>query len=581
MNLPDDIAPISFEVVMKPLISGLINELARSIDIQDNLLTAVIPNFSDTHSPSNTITAIIKRNPFSTEIIVTDLESVSINGRPLTVIDDLCPLGFEEAQIKLLVENLRATDCLERIYLQSVSKHPKLLEKIGNIVGMEHISLIDLNEPAALARLFSILPQREAFILADSCGNIDGSTGNPLKNVMIYENSNIINYHPIYIAFNEGTSILPLIHYQGQNIESMGEIPDRLKQDLKFLQQSIIPLNQHSYNLIHNSEPSIESCGYVEAFTLLSKRSFIPVNGDYQIKTSFPGQITSEIRTINWSIMHDAIFSSYIVKQLAEKRLLPDNFWVQLTVYGAQANHDDRTTFCIREGLQDAICNENVRGVPKHLTPITSCVLTSRNIITPGKTLFESLVEFGFDGLELFKTITRNLIHTQLDLIKTGWIPDAHTQNMVYLFDFQAKKFAGLLMRDAESEKLNTEKLHSYGLELDSIQNVNPKLLRSLQYDDQKLNTLYLHHTIYTKHIIPMATLLHEKFHIDVDFISNYVKRCLVEWKSTNINADIEKHIDLSGRYYERNLACKTLSIGDPPHYRLITNHPLLPTNMS
>ncbi len=37
--------------------------------------------------------------------------------------------------------------------------------------------------------------QREAFILSDTCGNIDGSTGNLFKNVMFGKIDNAIEYH--------------------------------------------------------------------------------------------------------------------------------------------------------------------------------------------------------------------------------------------------------------------------------------------------------------------------------------------------------------------------------------------------
>jgi hypothetical protein len=189
------------------------------------------------------------------------------------------------------------------------------------------------------------------------------------------------------------------------------------------------------------------------------------------------------------------------------------------------------------------------------------------------------MIEYGFDGVDLFKTISCAMIHAQLDLIRLGWIPDSHTQNVIYLFDFKRKIFSGILQRDAECEKINLDKLQKHGVQLKPANEVNHKLLRSLMHNDEKLNTLYLHHTIYTKHIIPLANILNEKYHIDPTMLCQYVRQCLMEWKRKNSDYDIEQDIDLSGRYYERNLACKTLNIGEPPHYRLIYNHPLLPQN--
>ena len=92
------------------------------------------------------------------------------------------------------------------------------------------------------------------------------------------------------------------------------------------------------------------------------------------------------------------------------------------------------------------------------------------------------------------------------------------------------------------------------------------------------VSTLYFHHTIYTKHIEPLARLIHEKYQISVVDIQAIVHNSLKSWLEKNSEMDMQNKIDLSGRYYERNLACKTLKIGAPPHYRLIRNHKLLPS---
>jgi hypothetical protein len=167
------------------------------------------------------------------------------------------------------------------------------------------LDFTDSQKPGALAQLYSLLPQHETFILSGTCGNVDDSTGNPLKNVMFSKIGNAIEYHPISVAFHHGLSKL------------------------------------NSFKIINENLPSLPHNIYSNAFILLSKRSFVPAIDDYQIKTSFPAQISSEIRTIDWSTAHDIMYSSNIVEQLAQKQLLPNNFWVQLTQYTSQANHDD------------------------------------------------------------------------------------------------------------------------------------------------------------------------------------------------------------------------------------------------
>lgn len=565
-----------FQLTMKHFISGLINELSISIEFDNENLFAQLPNLKTENESLIEIRAKAKRNVFSTEIEIIDSDSILINNHRLTTIDDLVDLGFNDKQIKLLKENFYSTLSLENIYQQSQTQQPKILNLFEKILNKK-FDYSDLKKPAELARLFSQLPQREAFILSDTCGNIDGSTGNPLKNVMFGEIDNAIEYHPIRVAFEHGSSQLDLVQFNPADIQLSGQIPDRLKEQFSFLQQGLIPLHPYSFKLIQKTNPSLSCQRHLNTMTLLSKRSLIDQIDDYQIKTSFPAQITSELRTIDWSLAHEILACSEIVEQLAQKQLLPNNYWVQLTRYAAQVKNDERTTFLIREGLQDAISNSSIRGIPKHLTPITACALTSRNILTPGKSLFESMIEFGFHGEQLFENITRTIIHTQLDLMKLGWLPDSHTQNVIYLFDFQQKIFVGLLQRDAECEKVHLDKLHSYGIQIPANHKISYKLLRNLEEGDRKLITLYLHHSIYTKHIIPIANILYEKYQINPIKLQEYVKQCLCEWKTNNKDYDISKDFDLSGRYYERNLACKTLHIGEPPHYRLIDNHPLLP----
>ncbi|CAF1029992.1 unnamed protein product [Adineta steineri] len=315
----------------------------------------------------------------------------------------------------------------------------------------------------------------------------------------------------------------------------------------------------------------------IDAFVLLSKRSFIPLHGDYQIKTSFPVQITSESRVIDWNTAEDAIECARIVSQLANLSKLPENLWVLPTLFAAQVKDNDNTTFYIRGGLKDAYSNGTIIGLPEHLTPVTACALTTRNILTPDKTLFESLVEFGFDPVSLFKDISDGIISAQLHFIAIRWIPDAHTQNVAYLFDMKQKQFSGILLKDSECEK---NKIIRGGKLASSILYSQSPVAQTKSESNVRtvISTLYFHHTIYTKHTEPLACLLHNKYQIPIVDIQAIVHNSLNAWLKDNSNMDMHNKIDLTGRYYERNLACKTLQIGQPPYYRLLLNHKLLPT---
>jgi hypothetical protein len=74
-----------------------------------------------------------------------------------------------------------------------------------------------------------------------------------------------------------------------------------------------------------------------------------------------------------------------------------------------------------------------------------------------------------------------------------------------------------------------------------------------------------------------LARLLNNKYQVSMEDIQTIVHNSLISWMEKNPEAHMQNKIDLSGRYYERSLASKTLKIGKPPYYRLIQEHKLLP----
>ena len=60
--------------------------------------------------------------------------------------------------------------------------------------------LFDAHKPQAYAQLLAQLSPREALLITETCGNVDGSTGNPIKNVMFGAKSGAINHHPIVVC---------------------------------------------------------------------------------------------------------------------------------------------------------------------------------------------------------------------------------------------------------------------------------------------------------------------------------------------------------------------------------------------
>jgi hypothetical protein len=564
---------IGFRKTVVSLLEGLVNETAINIEWQDqNTMVALIP---DVNEPTiqHSITVKCKINIFSNEVEHFQWETILIDKRAVHNMVDLEVLGLNKQQCAILQQNIEATDYLEAIYDQCRSSQPKILETIAKLIGTSFPLTFDPTQPKAYAKLLAQIPPREALLITETCGNIDGSTGNPFKNVMFGSKPGTIEHHPIPVAFKHGTSQIQLVSYPKAEMLEAGSIPMHLLNDFKFyIDEHQVPMNKYAVE-VSNKQSNVE--GSIDAFVLLSKRSFVPLNGDYQIKTSFPAQITSENRTIDWNTAEDAIECARIVSQLASLVKLPKNLWVLPTLFAAQVKGDDNTTFYIRGGLRDAYSNGTTIGLPEHLTPVIACALTTRNILTPDKTLFESLIEFGFDPVGLFKDISDGIIGAQLHFIAIRWVPDAHTQNVAYLFDMSQKQFAGILLKDSECEK---NKIIRGGKLASSIFYSQPVL-----HPDSGSNiriiisTLYFHHTIYTKHIEPLARLLHDKYKISIVDIQAIVHNSLNSWLEKNAEMGMQNKIDLSGRYYERNLACKTLKIGQPPNYRLILNHKLLP----
>ncbi|CAF1065526.1 unnamed protein product [Didymodactylos carnosus] len=562
-----------FQKTVIYLLQALVNETAINIGwLDQSTMTAIITDINEP-STQHSVTAKCQMNPFSNELENFQWETILVDKRAVQNMAVLRVLGLNQQQYSILQQNIEATDHLEAIYEQCRTSQPKILECIASLTGTSFPLTFDPTQPKAYATLLARVPPREALLITETCGNIDGSTGNPIKNVMFGPKPGAVEHHPISVAFKHGTSQLQLVFNPKAEMREEGSIPTRLLNDFKFYtDEHHIPMNKYAV-AVSNKQSSVRSS--IDAFVLLSKRSFMPLNGDYQIKTSFPAQITSESRIIDWNTAEDAIECTRIVSQLASLGKLPENLWVLPTLFAAQVKGDDNTTFYIRGGLSDAYSNGNIVGVPKHFTPVTACALTTRNILTPHKTLFESMAEFGFDPVNLFKDISDGIIGAQLHFIAIRWVPDAHTQNVAYLFDMSQKRFAGLLLKDAEYEENKTIR---GGKLASSISDFKP-ILQSESGSNIRtvVSTLYFHHTIYTKHIEPLARLLHDKYQISIADIQTIVHNSLTSWLEKNSGVDMQNKIDISGRYYERNLACKTLKIGKPPYYRLIQNHKLLP----
>ena len=278
---------IGFQTTAVNLLQALVIETAVSIEWKDeNTILAIILdlNMSMKH---HSIRAKCQKNIFSNEVEQFQWETILLDGHPVENMTNLKQLGLNEQQCAILEQNIEATDYLESFYEQCRSSRPKLLQIVAKLVGPSVPLSFDPSEPKAYANLLAQLPSREALLITETCGNIDGSTGNPLKNVMFGSKPNAIEHHPIPTAFKHGISQLKLVSQPEAEILEAGSIPAHLSNDLKFyIDKRQIPMNRYAVEV---SEKQADVKDSIDAFVLLSKRSFMPLKGDYQIKTSFPG----------------------------------------------------------------------------------------------------------------------------------------------------------------------------------------------------------------------------------------------------------------------------------------------------
>jgi hypothetical protein len=208
-----------FQKTAISLLEALVNETAVKKEWPDqNTMTAIIPDVAEP-SLQHSITAKCQINVFSNDLEHFQWETILIDQRPVQSVADLKVLGLNEQQCAILQQNIEATDYLEAIYEECRSSRPKILDYIAKLTGNTFPLTFDPTEPKAYATLLAQIPPREALLITETSGNIDGLTGNPLKNVMFGSEPNAIEYHPIPVSYKHGISQIRLVSYPIQKLK--------------------------------------------------------------------------------------------------------------------------------------------------------------------------------------------------------------------------------------------------------------------------------------------------------------------------------------------------------------------------
>ncbi len=120
---------------------------------------------------------------------------------------------------------------------------------------------------------------------------------------------------------------------------------------------------------------------------------------------------------------------------------------------------------------------------------------------------------------------------------------------MAYLFDMNQKQFAGLLLKDSECEKNKSIRGSKLAASIFYLQPTSQP--ENVSNERIIISTLYFHHTIYTKHIEPLAHLLHDKYHISIMDIQAIVHNSVTVIENIQENRKKRKVIHLVHRLIE------------------------------
>lgn len=572
---PLNLAKKTTKETLSAVIVGLINEnVGDTVTISNTHIHADIPDMSDP-TKTHCVDAEGSKNPISTEIILSPFTSLKIDQRDIKTLDDLRIIGLGPKQLQLVHAHNKISIFLEELYENAKATPPNILKSNAYKNQASIKAFLENRNKANLLNIIKNLPAKEIFVLSDTTGNVDGSVGNPIKNLMIGALNGVSEYHPILSAFKHQYKKLYLIQSDKNAIEFYGNLPKRLDWiKHSWIDNGITPVNGYSLSLMNHKGSQQKISAILPSYTLMSKRSSIPVHHDFQIKTSFPAQFTTQFRSMKFDGGKRAVDNTKILYAFAEQNKLPKNTWILPELATGHVKGKEDTAFYIRGGIQDAFSNAR-QPIPTHLKPLTAASLWSRNILLPETSLFEALGNTPEEAKALFKSIANQLFSFYSGMLSIGAIPESHSQNLIYLINPNTKQCEGVLLRDIGGVEFDPAIVRSHSININAT--VSSAYLPLEPSEIERFKTRYFHYSIFQKHLEPLGNLLIEKYHIEPNEVIKQTHEAYRRYfKPKNHTPDNTNGL------FAKNLATIILKdVQDSEAYttttRTIKNYPLLP----
>lgn len=576
-------------LTLSAVLGSLLREMPSKLSPPvDGITEGLMPDLNDPLI-YHKIRTIISPLPLTGEPQRVTIGKTTIDGIPINKPVDLMIIGMNDEQVKILENNAENLNLLHETQKKLQHKRPGLLDSIDKVYSTNITH--EYRRPGNVFRMLSELPQEAAFIVGDALGNIEGPYGSSLGSTMVGEDAG--NFHSVIVGGNEmGYLPIPFVKIEDSAKKYYGDFPENMGEVGELLRQGYIPIHPFNQKQFLDME-KISDAVFVNCYVLMSKRALVPVGYDFQIKTSLGLRILAGVRDIRFTQAQNGIENTRVLSQLAEKEQLPENCFIIGDKFAGQVDGDNHTTYIVRNKWNEPISNRNSK-IPQNSIPITAASLIAKNVLSPVP-LLQDFAEAGGNPVELTRDIIKMLIETQLDLIDKGYVAEMHGQNTVFLIDKHTKKLTGLMLRDHEGAKVDTEKMKEVGIQYYSVFNeaedaTSPLPLRKVQGETErktnvdlykKLVTGYLHRFVMTGIITPLILTANNRFptpEMEIDVLAKYAKEIYMNWWK-NKNKSFKEYTDvITPGYRASSGTLSALGVRTYPGSRSTESNPLIPT---
>lgn len=582
-------------MTLSPVLGSLLREIPETklIPLDNGFFKGSFSDVKDSQKKHQIISKIFPL-PLTGEPQRVSLGETLIDGKKIGKPEDLEIIGMDQRQIDILKNNVENLDLLHKTRQNLGHNKPAILNRLEENFGIniKH----EYGKPGNFFNLLRSMPQQAAFTLQDAMGNIEGPYGSSLHATMVGEKAGM--YHSVVVGEgvrdfeNNGWLPIPFVKIKNANMKQYGRIPESLKGMAgELLSNGFVPM--HPFNKDNFLDMAdVEEVQVVNCFVLMSKRALIPAGSDFQIKTSLGLRILAGVRNIRFTQAQNGIENTRVLRRLAEKNELPNNCFMVADEFAGQVDGNNHTTYVVRNPWEQHIAN-NGQQIPETAIPITAASLFSKNVMSPVP-LLQDFAEAGGDPIQLTQDIIKTVIETELDLMNKGYVAEMHGQNTIFLIDKNTMKLTGMILRDHEGAKVDTEKMEDMDIHYYSVFNevddaTSPLPLRRINGTEKqknvdlykKLVTGYLHRFVMTGIITPLILTANNRFHNEKSGIfdlAKYAKDIYMNWWKDN-GKSFEEYTDMiSPGYRASSGTLSALGVKIYPSSRSIDANPLIPT---